>query len=385
MSSRCADWSPPCAGACELGNRFVIGDTRPARLSALRDALARADLDALLVTSLPNVRYLTGFSGSNALLVVTAKDCVLLTDFRYATQVQEELGASASVRIESTNLWTGLWAHLATVSGVERIGFESLHLLHRDFSRLLEQGVRWSWRPTTDVVESLRAVKDAGELAHIERAVAMAETALRQTVPMLRAGLTETAVAGILERHLRDAGSEDFPFPSIVASGPRSALPHARASDRVLATGDFVLLDFGAVTAGYCSDITRTFVIGRATDQQREVYDIVLEANSLASGALRVGMTGMAADAVARDYIDARGFGEAFGHSLGHGIGLEVHEAPRLARIVDAPLAAGTVVTIEPGIYRAGWGGVRIEDDVFLSDAGPRVLTSFPRALHELS
>jgi Xaa-Pro aminopeptidase len=257
--------------------------------------------------------------------------------------------------------------------------------LHRDFARLLEQGSRWSWRPTTDMVETLRAVKDAGELAHIERAIAMAETALRHTVPMLHAGLTETAVAGILERHLRDAGSEAFPFPSIVASGPRSALPHARAGDRVLETGDFVLLDFGAVTAGYCSDITRTFVLGRASDEQREVYDIVREANLRASGALRVGMTGMAADAVARDYIDARGFGEAFGHSLGHGIGLEVHEEPRLARVVESPLAAGTVVTIEPGIYRAGWGGVRIEDDVFLSLAGPRVLTGFPRDLHELS
>jgi len=360
-------------------------DTRPARLAALRDALARADLDALLITSLPNVRYLTGFSGSNALLVVTAKDCVLLTDFRYATQVQEELGTSATVRIESTNLWTGLWTLLASLSGAERIGFESMHLMHRDFARLLEQGARWSWRPTTDLVETLRAVKDAGELAHIERAVAMAETALRHTVPMLRAGLTEIAVAGILERHLRDAGSEEFPFPSIVASGPRSALPHARAGDRTLEMGDFVLVDFGAVTAGYCSDITRTFVLGRATDEQREVHDIVHEANLLASGALRVGMTGMAADAVARDYIHARGFGEAFGHSLGHGIGLEVHESPRLARIVESPLAAGTVVTIEPGIYRAGWGGVRIEDDVFLSDAGPRVLTGFSRALLELS
>ena len=360
-------------------------DTRPTRLAALRDALARADLDALLVSSLANVRYLTGFSGSNALLVVTAKDCFLLTDARYATQVEEEVGGAATVRIESTNLWTGLWAQLGTLTSVERIGFETMHLWHRDFARLLEKGARWSWRPTTDVVETLRAVKDAGELAHIERAVAVAEAALRRTVPMLHAGLTETGVAGILERHLRDAGSEAFPFPTIVASGPRSAMPHARAGDRVLEVGDFVLLDFGAVTAGYCSDITRTFVLGRASDEQREVYDIVREANLRASGALRVGMTGMAADAVARDYIAARGFGEAFGHSLGHGIGLEVHEEPRLARVVESPLAAGTVVTIEPGIYRAGWGGVRIEDDVFLSVAGPRVLTGFPRDLHELS
>ncbi len=366
-------------------DRDSESDRRVARQGDLRDALAKADLDALLVTSLPNIRYLCGFSGSNALLLITARECVLLTDFRYETQVGDEVGATATVRIERNNLWTGLWAQLTGMSGVERIGVESMHLLHRDFSRLLEQGARWSWRPTTELIETLRIVKDPAELAHIVRAVSMAEAALHATLPSVHPGLTETAVAGILERNLREAGSEAFPFPSIVASGPRSALPHARAGDRVLETGDFVLLDFGAVTGGYCSDITRTVVLGPATVEQREVYEIVLEANQRASGALRVGLTGMAADAVARDYIDARGFGDAFGHSLGHGIGLEVHESPRLARIVETPLAAGTVVTIEPGIYRAGWGGVRIEDDVFLSDAGPRVLTGFPRELHELS
>jgi Xaa-Pro aminopeptidase len=359
-------------------------DHRVVRLGALRDALARADLDALLVTSLPNIRYLSGFTGSNALLLVTARECVLLTDFRYETQVADEVGDSATVRIEPANLWTGLWAQLTALSGVDRVGFESMHLVHRDFSRLLEQGGRWSWRPTNDLVEGLRVVKDAEEVRHIERAVAMAETALSATLRMLHPGLTETAVAGMLERNLREAGSEAFPFPSIVASGPRSALPHARAGDRRLAIGDFVLIDFGAVASGYCSDITRTIVLGPATQEQREVYGVVLEANLKASGALRVGMPGMAADAVARDYIAACGFGEAFGHSLGHGIGLEVHEAPRLARAVETPLAAGTVVTIEPGIYRAGWGGVRIEDDVFLDDAGPRVLTGYPRELYEL-
>lgn len=359
-------------------------DRRSARQGALRDALARADVDALLVTSLPNIRYLCGFTGSNALLLVTARECVLFTDFRYETQVADEVGHSATVRIELTNLWTGLWAQLTALNGVDRVGFESVHLIHRDFSRLLEQGARWSWRPTDDMVEELRAVKDVNEVRHIERAVAMAETALSATLRSLTPGLTETTVAGMLERHLREVGSEAFPFPSIVASGPRSALPHARASDRRLELGDFVLLDFGAVAGGYCSDVTRTVVLGRATSEQREIYDTVLEANRKSSGAIRVGMTGMAADAVARDYIVARGFGEAFGHSLGHGIGLEVHEAPRLARGVGTSLLAGTVVTIEPGIYRAGWGGVRIEDDVFLDDAGPRVLTGYPRELYEI-
>ncbi|AMW05068.1 M24 family metallopeptidase [Gemmatimonas phototrophica] len=363
----------------------VPADFRPRRLAALRDAIGRADLDGLLVTALPNIRYLTGFSGSSALLFVTARECVLFTDFRYETQVGDEVGGAATVRIEPTSLWTGLWPAIVGMAGVERIGFESAHLMHRDFARLLEQGSRWQWRPAIELVETLRAVKDPGEVAAIERAVQMAQTALEHTLKELVPGLTETAVAGRLERHLRETGSEAFPFPSIVASGPRSALPHARAADRLLAKGDLVLLDFGAVADGYCSDITRTVVLGSASAEQREVYDIVLEANIRASGAVRAGMLGMAADAVARDYIAACGYGEAFGHSLGHGIGLEVHESPRLARTVDAPLATGMVVTIEPGIYRPDWGGVRIEDDVLITDAGARVLTGFPRQLLEIA
>lgn len=354
------------------------------RLAALRDDMARADLDGLLVSALPSVRYLTGFSGSHALLVVTARDCVLFTDFRYATQVADEVAPTTSVRIEPSSLWSGVWSLLPTLGGVERIGFESAHLLHRDFQRLLEQGARWQWRPTLEMVERLRERKDASEVALIVRAIEVAEAALTATIPRIRAGLSETQVAGLLEHALREHGSEGFPFASIVASGPRSALPHARAGDRVLADGDFVLLDFGAIWQGYCSDITRTFVLGRASSEQREVYSTVQEANALASGALRVGMQGIAADAVAREYIHARGFGELFGHSLGHGIGLEVHEGPRLAKTAEAPLVSGAVVTIEPGVYKAGWGGVRIEDDVLVTDAGPRVLTSFLRDLHEL-
>lgn len=359
-------------------------DRRPARLAALREALGRADLDALLVTALPNIRYLTGFSGSNALLLVTAIECVLFTDFRYEAQVADEVTEAATVRIEATSLWSGLWPTIGGLAGVARIGFESAHLLHRDFARLLEQGSRWQWRPTVDQVEALRAVKDAGEVAAIERAIRMAEQALERTLPRLVPGMTETAAAGVLEQELRTAGSEAYPFSSIVASGPRSALPHARAGSRTLERGDFVLLDFGAVADGYCSDITRTVVLGTASDEQRAIYDIVREANTRASGGVRAGMQGMAADALARDYIDACGHGTAFGHSLGHGIGLEVHEAPRLARTVDSLLAAGMVVTIEPGIYRPGWGGVRIEDDVLLTGSGAKVLTTFPRHLIEI-
>ena len=362
----------------------LVVDPRRRRLSALADGLTAAHVDGLLVTSLPNVRYLTGFSGSSALLFVSPRDVVLITDFRYQTQIAEEVGDLARIIIEPQSLWTGLWQQLGALAYPEVIGFESAHLLHRDFQRLLEAGARWQWRPTIDLVEGLRERKDADELALIEAANGIATRALDRTIPQVRAGMTELEVAGALEKALRDEGSEGFPFPSIVASGPRSALPHARSSPRRIETGDFLLLDFGAETHGYCADITRTFVIGRAADEQREVYDVVRAANEQAARKVRAGMTGKDADAIARDYIEQRGYGDLFGHSLGHGLGLEVHEAPRLARTADGALAEGAVVTIEPGIYRPGWGGVRIEDDVFLGPDGPKILTSFSRDLIEL-
>jgi Xaa-Pro aminopeptidase len=363
----------------------LVVDPRRRRLSALADGLTAAHVDGLLVTSLPNVRYLTGFSGSSALLFVSPRDTVLITDFRYQTQIAEEVGDLARIIIEPQSLWTGLWQQLGALAHLEVIGFESAHLLHRDFQRLLEAGARWQWRPTLDLVEVLRERKDAGELALIEAANGIATRALDRTIPQVHAGMAELEVAGVLEKALRDEGSEGFPFPSIVASGPRAALPHARSSPRRIEAGDFLLLDFGAEVRGYCADVTRTVVVGRATSEQRSVYDVVRAANELASTKVRAGITGRDADALARDYIQSRGYGELFGHSLGHGVGLEVHEAPRLARTAEGALAEGAVVTIEPGIYRPGWGGVRIEDDVVLEASGPRILTQFTRELIELT
>jgi Xaa-Pro aminopeptidase len=363
-----------------------VSDPRPTRLAALVDAITAAHLDGLLVTSLANIRYLTGFSGSSALLFVTPGDALFVTDFRYQTQVVDEVGDRARVVIEPQSLWTGLWQQLGQLGSLEVAGFESTQLVHRDFQRLLEEnaGGRWQWRPTVDMVETLRERKDPSELALIEAANGIATRALERTVPQLRAGMTELQVAGVLEKALRDEGSEGFPFESIVASGPRSALPHARSTARRVDQGDFLLLDFGAETGGYCSDITRTFVMGKAAAEQREVYEIVRVANESAAQGVRAGMSGRDADAIAREYIQRRGFGELFGHSLGHGLGLEVHEAPRLAKTADGALAEGAVVTIEPGIYRPGWGGVRIEDDVVLAAGGPRVLTRFTHELIEL-
>ncbi len=356
-------------------------DSYPARVAALRDSLARANLDALLVTSLPNIRYITGFSGSNALLVVSPTQLILFTDFRYEVQVGEEVPDAVKVHIEESSLWQGLWRELSHKVSAERVGFESGHLVHRDFARLLEHADHFQWRPTSDIVELLRERKDPAEIALIGEAVRIAEGALSDTLPQIRAGLTETAVAGILEHALRERGSEGLPFQTIVASGPRSALPHAHPGERVLERGDLVLLDFGATYRGYCSDITRTFTLGPPTDEQLRIHGIVREANERASGSLRSGISGMAADSVAREYIAHHGLGDAFGHSLGHGIGLEIHEAPRLARTSESLIPENAVVTVEPGIYRPGWGGVRIEDDVVVTGEGARLLTTFSRDL----
>ena len=358
-------------------------DASARRLALLREWLVDEHLDALLVTALPNVRYLTRFSGSNAILVLGATDAVLLTDFRYKTQAGLEVPPAIRARIESSSLWTGVWRTLAEL-GAQTVGFESSHLTHRDFQRLLEQGDRFTWRATTECVERLRARKDADEVARIREAGAVATSALARTIDSVRPGLSELEVCGILERHLREAGSEAHPFPPIVASGPRSALPHARAGRERIAAGDFLLLDFGATVAGYCSDITRTFVVGSANERQREIYAIVREAQERAIAGVRAGMEGREGDALAREWIDSQGYGGEFGHGLGHGIGLEVHEAPRLSRLAEDSLPEGSVVTIEPGVYVPEWGGVRIEDDVLVTATGAELLTEFSRELTEL-
>jgi len=356
-------------------------DGRERRFAALGERLTVEQLDGLLVSGAANIRYLTGFSGSSAILVVSHQERLLITDYRYASQAREEVGDMARVVIEDVSLWNGLWQQLPTMTPVRVVGFESACLLHRDFQRLLESGSRWQWRPTIGLVEGLREKKDAEELACIQEAIDCAERALERTVAGLSAGMTELEVAGALEGALRKSGSDGFAFPTIIASGPNAAHPHAKPGMRALRTGDLLLIDFGARVRGYCSDITRTFVVGAANARQQEVHDVVRAANERTCRAVRSGMSGRDADRLARGYIEDRGFGESFGHSLGHGIGMEVHEAPRLAKTADGILIEGAVVTVEPGIYLPEWGGVRIEDDVHLGADGARVLTRFPREL----
>jgi Xaa-Pro aminopeptidase len=239
-------------------------------------------------------------------------------------------------------------------------------------------------KPVTGFVEDLRAVKDAGEIAAIRAAAQLAQEALVAALPAIRVGARELDVAAALESALRIRGSEWHPFPTIVASGPRSALPHARSSDRVIGRDELVLLDFGAQVDGYCADLTRVVVAGRADARQRAMHALVAEAQQAAINGLRAGMSGREGDALARRVIEVRGFGAAFGHSLGHGLGLEVHEAPRLSYASEAALPQGCVVTVEPGVYFPGWGGIRLEDDVLLTDEGAELLSDGRTALLSL-
>src|SRR2546425_369422 len=364
----------------------MAADRRRDRQEALVRTLETEGLDGLLVTSHANIRYLTGFSGSAAVVVVTRADVLLVTDFRYDAQAREEAGAVARIEVDSTSVWDRFFKELATLGPLTTLGYEAHALSVHDAERFAQAGKVWRWVPTTELGERLRAGEDEGEGAALRSAALLAGEAVRQTPAQGRPGTTQLASAGVLEGALRGWGSEGHPFATIVASGPRSALPHARSSRRAVAAGEWLLLDFGAQVDGYCADITRTVVVGaRATEAQRALYDLVDTAQRRARAGVRAGMSGRDADALARDVIDARGFSDAFGHSLGHGLGLEVHEAPRLARTNADPLPLDSVVTIEPGVYLAGQGGVRIEDDLHLGADGPVLLSDGDTALVELT
>jgi Xaa-Pro aminopeptidase len=363
----------------------VNDDLRPGRQEALRALLGAEGLDGLLVTSLPNIRYLTGFSGSAALVLVWPDGVLLVTDFRYEEQAQAEVGAAARVVVERTSAWDRLFRELGSLGPLGTIGFEAQDVSAKDAERIIATGKAWRWRAAPELVERLRVRKQPAEVAALRAAAELAGEALRATLHAVRVGQTEHEIAGMLESHLRRLGSEAHPFPTIVASGPRTAWPHARTSARTVARGEWLLLDFGAQVDGYCADITRTVVVGgRATDAQRVLYDLVRSAQLAARERIRAGMPARDADALARDVIEARGFGDAFGHSLGHGLGLEVHEAPRIARTNADLLPVDAVVTIEPGIYLPGQGGVRLEDDVHLAAEGPVLLSDGATELMEL-
>jgi len=347
-------------------------------LDRARDYLAASGVGTLLLLKTENRRYVTGFTGSAGLALISPAEAFLAVDFRYEEQAAAEATACTVLRGGRDPL-AALSAAVAGRS-LGTIGFESEFVPFAQVTRLREKLAPAELVPLA-TVDRLRWTKDATEVAAITRAVEIADAAFAHILGVLRPGLSERAVAFELEMFMRRSGAERLAFESVVASGPRAALPHGRATDRMLCRGDLVTLDFGAVYEGYCSDATRTVVLGAADDRQRRIFEIVLAAQAQGLAAIRAGAPCRAVDESARSVIVAAGFGDAFGHSLGHGLGLEVHEGPRLSPQEDAVLEPGMVVTVEPGIYLPGWGGVRIEDNVVVTADGCRNLTRAPKEL----
>ncbi len=354
-------------------------DVRKARLRELRRELEQRSVDALLTLSLPHVRYLSGFSGSNALCVVTRRRALIVTDGRYTDQVREESSGFA-VRISRDSLVDEL-PKSSILSGISRIAIEHAVLPVAIFARLQKLFPRKKFVPSAGIVESLASVKHESEIAHIRAAAAITDAVFREMLDVVREGMTESEVAAELTYRQRRRGSEGDAFEPIVAAGDHAALPHAHASDRPLRNGDLVVLDFGCRVRGYHSDLTRTIALGRPSSELRKIYGVVRDAQQRALEHCAVALPARALDAVARAHIRRAGFGKFFPHSLGHGLGLQIHEEPRISARSTATLAAGNVVTIEPGVYVPGLGGVRIEDDVVLRTSGPEILTHAPKDL----
>ena len=359
----------------------------------LRSALDALSLDALVMTGAINIRYLTNHVGSAGILVATREAMHIALDFRYRESVrllQESSSACPGLRVWDVpaSYDEALLQCLAQI-GVSIVGFEAAHLTvaRHNWWRdaLAGRSMDVELRATDGVVEQLRVVKDEFEVGKLREGARRLSAVTDETFAAIRPGVSERALAAVLERAMREAGFERLAFDTIVASGPHAALPHYRAGNRILTAGDLLVLDFGGVLDGYCCDLTRTVSIGPPSAESQRLYDAVLAAQQAAIAAVRPGVEASAVDAAARGVLQARGLGEAFGHGTGHGLGLEVHEEPRIGQRRDAvppvTLQPGMVFTVEPGAYIPGFGGVRIEDDVLVTETGCEVLTAVPREL----
>jgi Xaa-Pro aminopeptidase len=351
-----------------------------ARVNRLREKIAEAGAQAMLVTSDVNRRYLSGFTGTHGYVLVSAERAVLITDFRYKDQAP--LQAKGFEIVEHGPEITESVADLLTKWGVSTLLFEDRHVTFAEHATLVNTLAPAGLLPAGGIIEELRMIKDEDELAIIREAADVADRTFEHILGFIKPGLTELEIALEMETFMRKLGASGPSFTTIVASGERSAMPHGVASERVVGRDEFVKLDFGAYYKGYCSDLTRTVVVGKPSDKHREIYSIVKEAQQYALDHLVPGMTGREGDALTRDIITRYGYGEYFGHGTGHGFGMEIHEAPRLSRTGgDIVLTPGMTVTVEPGIYLPGFGGVRIEDDIVFTDTGIQIITRSPKEL----
>lgn len=349
----------------------------PARISRVAARFEELGVDALLITNLNNVAYLTGFTGTNGQVLVTKTGAVFFTDPRYAARARA-LVRNAEIVLYESRLTEVLGDRLSH-EDINRLGFEAATVTvaqRNDFGRRLEPA---DLVTTSGVVEELRRAKEPEEISLMKESARISDEAFTWVLDRVVPGATEREIALAIEVHMREAGAEAVSFEPIVGSGPQSAHIHHTPSERTFGKGDLILMDYGCRFEGYCSDLTRTVVLGGASDEQRALYDTVLAAQATGIGAVRAGALGADVDAAARRVIEVDGHGDAFGHGLGHGVGLEIHEAPRLARTSEDTLMTGDTVTVEPGIYLDGWGGIRIEDCVVVTPDGCEVLGRAPK------
>jgi Xaa-Pro aminopeptidase len=356
-------------------------DTHSRRRKQLARCLRDEGVDALLISSVPNVTYLTGFTGDASHLLLGRDRAILVSDFRYLEQIEQECpGIEMMIRPPTQTIHNAI-AETIQKLGFRSIGFEMSALTVADYETFREEAPAVEWKGGKDRVEKLRAVKDAGELAEIREAIDIAQRAFGMFRAMLRPTDTEKELTDAMEAYVRRAGGTATAFTSIIAVGPRAALPHAPPSNAAVDEAGLLLVDWGASGRLYKSDLTRVIATRKITPKLEKVHAVVLKAQQKAIRAIRPGAACKAVDAEARGVIEAEGYGKFFGHGLGHGIGLQIHEAPMMRPNSEAVLQAGNVVTVEPGIYLPGWGGVRIEDDVLVTPDGCEVLTSLPREL----
>lgn len=348
------------------------------RVEKLRKKMQEENLDSFLITSPYNLRYLTNFTGTTGLAVITLEKAFFITDFRYTEQAAAQ--AQGFEIIKNVGPIFEEVADLVQKEGLRELGFEETTVSFLEYS-VLEEIIDAQLIPISGMIEEFREIKDEEEIAIIEKACSIADLAYDHILKMIQPGMTEIEVANQLDFYMRSLGASGVSFETIVASGLRSAMPHGVASKKIIEQGDLITIDFGCYYEGYVSDMTRTFAIGDPGEQLKEIYQIVLEAQLAVLEVAKPGVTGKQLDAVARDYITKHGYGEAFGHSTGHGIGLEIHEGPNVSVRAEKQFVPGNIITDEPGIYLPGIGGVRIEDDLLITSDGNRVLTHSPKEL----
>jgi Xaa-Pro aminopeptidase len=349
------------------------------RIDRLRGHFKEHEIDGMLITSASNRRYISNFTGSAGIVLISQTSAKLITDFRYIDQANEQAKDYEIVRHQASIVEEA--AKQAAAMGITKLGFEQDHLTYSVF-RTYESKLEATMIPISGLVEQLRLIKDTAELTILKEAAALADETFSHIINYIHPGLTELDVSNELEFFMRKNGASSSSFDIIVASGVRSSLPHGVASDKVIEKGDFVTLDFGALYKGYCSDITRTLSVGEPSSEElKKIYQIVLSAQLRGLEGIKPGITGKDADALTRDYITENGYGDDFGHSTGHGIGLDVHEGPGLSVKSDTVLKPGMVVTVEPGIYISNLGGVRIEDDTVVTENGNEKLTRSTKEL----